>query len=64
MSEPVCDNPVFTECFLTWCKLEEITNVVGESNVFEDLIRFLPLDKVKEFIDFEIQIHELYAIQD
>jgi hypothetical protein len=58
------DTSIFSEAVLTWNRLEELSNVLGESNVFEDLIRFLPLDKVKEFIDSEIQIHELYAVQD
>lgn len=58
------DTSIFSEAVIMWNRLEEIIGVLGEGNVLDDLVRFLPLDKVNEFLDSEIQIHELYAIQD
>lgn len=58
------DTSIFSDAVIMWNRLEEIIGVLGEGNVLDDLVRFLPLDKVNEFLDSEIQIHELYAIQD
>lgn len=57
-------NEELSECTLTWYRLEEIIDIRGERNVLDDLIQFLPLDKVKDFIECQTQLYELYAINE